>query len=77
MGNLIVRNIDEAIIKALKERAGKQGVSAEEEHRRILEAALLLPKKRSFAEAIKAIPNVGRDSDFQRDQSQAVNNVFD
>jgi antitoxin FitA len=39
MASLIVRNIDEAIIKALKLRASQHGISAEAEHRKILEQA--------------------------------------
>jgi hypothetical protein len=33
MANLIVRNVDERIVRALKSRAGKHGRSAEDEHR--------------------------------------------
>jgi plasmid stability protein len=40
MANLIVRNIDEIIVKALKKRASQHGVSAEAEHRKILEQVL-------------------------------------
>jgi len=39
MADLIVRNIDEAIVKALKKRASQHGISAEAEHRQILEIA--------------------------------------
>ena len=77
MANLIVRNIDEAIVNALKRRASQHGVSAEAEHRKILEQALMQPAKRSFAEALSLIPNVGNDSDFERVQDNRVNNVFD
>ena len=37
MANLIVRNIDEKIVDALKARAGKYGRSAEAEHLTITE----------------------------------------
>jgi plasmid stability protein len=40
MAQLIVRDIDEDIVAALKARAARHGRSAEAEHRRILEAAL-------------------------------------
>jgi len=40
MAQLTVRNVDDAIAAALKERAAKAGRSAEAEHRRILEEAL-------------------------------------
>ena len=66
MANLIVRNIDDAIVQALKLRASRNGVSAEAEHRRILQQALLQPQKKSFAEVLTLIPEVGNDSDFER-----------
>jgi plasmid stability protein len=40
VAQLIVRDLDEAIVKALRARAARNGRSAEAEHRRILEAAL-------------------------------------
>lgn len=70
MPNLIVRNVNEEIIKALKKRAGQHGTSAEAEHRKILAQALLKPRKRSFAEVIASMPNVGKDSDFERVQDK-------
>lgn len=77
MANLIVRNIDESIVKALKKRASIHGVSAEAEHRKILEQVLLQPKRKSFAEVLKQIPDVGNDSDFERVQDDSFRNVFD
>lgn len=62
--NLIVRNVDAQIVKSLKERAARNGRSAEAEHRAILEAALRRPRKRSFYEVLASMPNVGEDSDF-------------
>jgi len=66
VANLIVRNVDEDIVRALKARAGLHGLSAEAEHRQILTAALLKPRKKSLAQALREIPNVGKDSDFER-----------
>lgn len=40
MAQLIVRNIEDAVAQKLRERAAKNGISAEEEHRRILRAAV-------------------------------------
>jgi antitoxin FitA len=81
MASLIVRNIDEAIVKALKIQASQHGVSAEAEHRKILEQALcpskLKPQKKSFAEVLCSIPEVGNDSDFARVQNDGASNVFD
>ncbi len=69
MPDLIVRGVDEALVRALKARAGALGRSAEAEHREILAAALVGPRKRSFAEVLAAMPDVGRDADFERVQS--------
>jgi antitoxin FitA len=77
MPNLIVRNVPEDVIKALKKRAGRHGTSVEAEHRKILTQALLKTRKRSFAEVIAAMPNVGRDSDFERVQDQHSPDVLD
>nr|WP_306671613.1 DNA-binding protein [Endozoicomonas sp. ONNA2] len=74
---MIVRNIDEKIVEALKAQAAKNGLSAEAEYRRILESVLLKPKKKSFAEALKSIPNVGNDDDFERLEDSGDANVFD
>jgi antitoxin FitA len=63
--NLIVRNVDEQIVQALKERAAQNGRSAEAEHREILKAALARPRKRSLYEVLASMPNVGSDSDFE------------
>ncbi|MGK7907770.1 MAG: DNA-binding protein [Synechococcus sp.] len=64
--NLIVRNIDDAIVKALKLQASRHGVSAEAEHRKILEQVLLHPPQKSLAEVLRLIPKVGNDTDFER-----------
>ena len=77
MANLVVRNIDESVVKALKARAGLAGTSAEAEHRKILEQALLQPRRRSLAAALKAIPAVGEDADFKRRQDSESKDVFD
>ena len=76
MANLIVRNIDEKVVDALKARAGRFGRSAEAEHRRILESALLKPRKKSFAEAVQNIPEAGKDSDFERLDDSGDKDVF-
>ncbi len=77
MASLIVRNIDDDIAKALKLRARKHGISAEAEHRRILEQVLTQPKKKSFIEVISQIPDVGEDADFARTQDDLTIDVFD
>ena len=64
--NLVVRNVDEDITLALKQRAAAHGRSAEAEHREILKAALQKPPRRPFADVLASMPNVGEDSDFVR-----------
>ena len=68
MPQLNVRQIEEKVVKKLKEQAGQHGVSMEEEHRRILWQALLgkALKRPSFKEALLRMPNVGTDKDFER-----------
>ena len=41
MAQLLVRNIEEELVRILKLRAAQQGRSAEEEHREILRQALM------------------------------------
>ncbi|WP_342120450.1 FitA-like ribbon-helix-helix domain-containing protein [Pseudoduganella sp. OTU4001] len=62
--NLVVRNIEEELALALKQRAAANGRSAEAEHREILKTALKQPKRRSVADILANMPNVGEDSDF-------------
>lgn len=69
MATLIVRNLDPAIVEALKLRAARHGCSAEAEHRALLEEALLKPGRRSLAEVLMAMPDAGRDEDFKRARS--------
>ena len=77
MPDLLVRGVDETLVRALKARAGANGRSAEAEHREILAAALLGPRRRSFVEALASMPNVGRDEDFERqDAAQDTSDVF-
>lgn len=70
MANLLVRDVDEALVKALKQRAGKHGRSAEAEHRAILAAALARTRRRSFAQVLASMPDVGEDRDFARVESR-------
>lgn len=66
MAQLVVRNLDDEVVQRLKVRAAASGRSAEEEHRQILQAALTGPKRRSLAEVLAEMPNVGTDDDFKR-----------
>lgn len=71
MAQLVVRNLDEELVQALKRRAAEHNLSAEEEHRQILRLALRAPKRRSFAQLLAEMPNVGEDDDFARAQQDS------
>ncbi|MCG8016896.1 MAG: DNA-binding protein [Candidatus Thiodiazotropha sp. 'RUGA'] len=73
MASLVVRNLDQSIVDALKQRAARHGRSAEAEHRALLEALLLKPKAKSFTEALKSMPDVGEGEDFERVDERAGN----
>ncbi len=67
MAQLIVRNLDDELVRALKLRAARKRRSAEAEHREILREALV-PRRQG--ETLKALllkmPAVGDDADFSR-----------
>ncbi|MCG8554827.1 MAG: DNA-binding protein [Proteobacteria bacterium] len=66
MAQLIVRNLDAAVVRALKLRAAEKGTSAEAEHREILRAALLgTATATSLKGALRSMPDVGEDADFE------------
>ena len=62
--NLVVRNVDEDVVLALKQIAAAHGRSAEAEHREILRSVLKRPPRRSVSEVLASMPNVGVDADF-------------
>jgi len=66
MADLLVRGVEDALVRALKKRAGEHGRSSEAEHRAILAEALLCPPRRKLADLLASMPDVGRDDDFER-----------
>ena len=75
MGQLIVRNVEQAVVRALKRRAVRHGRSAEAEHREILRAVLADEiAAGSFKEFLASMPDVGHDDDFviERDYPRAT-----
>lgn len=67
MAQLIVRNLDPELVQRLKERAARNGRSAEAEHREILRAALTDTERiPTFKELLLQMPDVGEDEDFAR-----------
>ena len=63
MAQLIVRDLDDDVVRRLKRRAAERGHSAEEEHRQILRRAL---RSSSLGTYLATIPDVGDDEDFER-----------
>ncbi|MCA9548694.1 MAG: hypothetical protein KC933_01580 [Myxococcales bacterium] len=65
MSQLVVRNLDDALVAALKRRAARHGRSAEAEHRAILREVLASdldgPDFKAF---LASMPDVGVDEDF-------------
>lgn len=66
MAQLIVRNLDDDLVRELKLRAARHGNSAEEEHRAILRAALRPGPREPLTAVLLAMPDVGDDDDFAR-----------
>jgi plasmid stability protein len=69
MAQLIVRNIEDTVVRKLKQKAARDGVSMEEEHRRILRASLLGKAgkpKMNFKEFLLTMPDFGDDALFER-----------
>lgn len=71
MSQLLVRNIPESLVKKLKRRAVEHGVSAEEEHRRILSEALLHADEKgtqpyTLFDHIRKLGEIAPDFEFGR-----------
>lgn len=62
---MIVRNIEEEVVEALRLRAAQHGRSAEAEHRELLRAALLRRPSKSLKQHLLDMPDVGDDTDFE------------
>jgi antitoxin FitA len=78
MPDLVVRRLEPEVVEALKQRAAKNGRSAEAEHREILQEVLMKPRRRNYADVLASMPDVGEDADFERVQStRRADDVFD
>ena len=65
MGQLIVRNVDDDLVRLLKIRAARSGRSMEAEHREILRVNLEPERQRaSLKPLLASMPDVGIDEDF-------------
>jgi antitoxin FitA len=74
MAQLLVRDLEDAVVQALKRKAAEEGTSVEEAHRRILRGALLSKKpKKGFKEFLLEMPKGGDDHSFDRHRNQPRN----
>ena len=67
MAQLIVRNLEETVVQALRERAARKGRSTEAEHREILRDALTRRRRTTrLKDLLLDMPDAGDDEDFLR-----------
>ena len=67
VGQLIVRKVEDALIRALKVRAAEKRRSAEAEHREILREALASRRHgKTLKDLLLEMPPGGEDTDFER-----------
>ena len=72
MAQLIVRNLEDSVVKALRQRAADRGRSTEAEHREILREALARPRRSTSLKALLGdMPDAGDDADFARPRAKA------
>jgi len=72
VAQLIVRNLEDSVVKALRERAVSNGRSTEAEHREILREALSrIRRGTSLKTLLSEMPDAGDDADFARPRGKA------
>lgn len=72
VAQLIVRNLEDSVVKALRERAAGKGRSTEAEHREILREALSKVRRHTSLKALLSeMPATGDDAAFARPRAQA------
>ncbi len=71
VAQLIVRNIEDEVVEALKLRAARNGRSAEAEHRELLRAVLVKRPTRTLKAHLEAMPDAGEDDDFEPQRTVA------
>jgi plasmid stability protein len=66
VAQLLVRKIEASLVEKLRRRAAAEGISMEEEHRRILRQALISesPKKKGFKEHLLALSGALDEADL-------------
>jgi antitoxin FitA len=72
MAQLLVRDLEEEVVQALRQRAAEEGTSVEEAHRRLLRSVLLSKKiTKTFKEALLEMPDDEDNSIFERVKRKA------
>jgi antitoxin FitA len=70
MAELLVRDVEPALVARLKQRADEHRRSVEDEHRAILRDVLLVGDRETptltFEAYLRKMPDVGTDADFSR-----------
>ena len=78
MPQLLVRDLESAVVKKLRRRAAAQGVSVEEAHRRLLRSALVgehAGPQENFLAYLRSIPTGGAIA-FPRASDRPRRNEF-
>ncbi len=76
MGRILIRNLDDAVLDALRQRAAERGASLEEEARRALSTSVGLSRQEALARLDEARARIGRPKgpssldDLRRDRSR-------
>ena len=78
MAQLLVRKVEDDVVRALKVRAAAHGISAEEEHRRILTDALgsknhEIELNRAFADHLLSAPVLEEEDKWLFDRNDPRN----
>jgi plasmid stability protein len=60
MGQILIRNLDDAVLNALRRRAAERGASLEEEARRAITAAVGLTRDEAIARLDAVRARIGR-----------------
>lgn len=72
MAQILIRKLEDSVVRKLRAKAAAEGISAEEKARRILRQSLTNDApKMSLIDYIRTMPDIGEDdSIFQRPKSK-------
>jgi plasmid stability protein len=67
MPQILIRKLEDAVVRKLRAKAAAEGVSAEEQARRILRKSLIGDSpSMGFIDFLRTMPDVGDDRIFER-----------